>query len=63
MTSIRRGREIRLRWMHLERWRGSSHMWMSTQEIKIRVHLRHPVFFSYKEIGIFLKPEFGLWTE
>ena len=33
--------------------RGSSSMWTSTQKIKIRVHWRHPVFFSCKEVGVF----------
>jgi len=37
-----------------------SYMWTSTQ--KIWAHWRHPVFFSCKEVGIFL-PEFRLWTE
>src|SRR6218665_1418615 len=28
-------------------------MWTSTQKIKIRVHWRHTVFFSCKEVGVF----------
>src|SRR6218665_1839481 len=35
------------------RGRGSSPMRTSTQKIKIRVHRRHTVFFSCKEVGIF----------
>jgi len=42
--------------------RGSSPMRTSTQKITIRVHWRHPVFFSCKEVGVFL-PEFRLWME
>ena len=33
------------------RGRGSSPMWTSTQKIKIRIHWRHPVFFSCKEFA------------
>jgi len=36
------------------RGRGSNPMWTSTQKIKIRVHRRHPVFFSCTEVGVFL---------
>jgi len=32
---------------------GGSPMWTSTQKIKIRVHWRHTVFFSWKEVGVF----------
>jgi len=35
------------------RGRGVSPMWTSTQKIKIRVHWRHPVFFSCKEVCVF----------
>jgi len=35
------------------RWTGSSPMWTSTQKIK-RVHWRHPIFFSCKEVGVLL---------
>jgi len=41
---------------------GSSPMWTSTQKIIIRVHWHHLLFFSCKEVGVFL-PEFRLWTE
>ena len=47
-----RGRGVRLRWTHVDGVGGSSPMWMSTQKIKIRVHWRHPVFFSCKEVGV-----------
>jgi len=40
--------------------RGSSPMWTSTQKIKIRVHWRHTVFFSCKEVGVFFQPKFHL---
>jgi len=60
MTYTRRG--VRLRWTHVDEGGGSSPMWTSTQKIKIRVHQRHTVFFSCKEVGIFL-PEFRLCTE
>ena len=33
--------------------RGPSPMWTSKQIIKIRVHRRQPVFFSFKEVGVF----------
>ena len=64
MTSTRRGRGDKLRWTHVDGGGvGSSPMWTSTQKIKIRVHLRHTVFFSCKEVGVFFLPEFRLWTE
>ena|SRR6218665_2438322 len=53
MTSTRRGRGVRLRWTHVDGGRGSSPMWTSTHKLKIRVHWRHTVFFSCKEVGIF----------
>jgi len=53
MASTRRGEGVRLRWTHVDGWRGSSPMWTSTQKIKIRVHWRHPLFFSCKEVGVF----------
>src|SRR6218665_574805 len=53
MTSTRRGEGVRLRWTHVDGGRGSSPMWTSTQKIKIRVHLRHTVFLSCKEVGVF----------
>ena len=41
-----------LRWTHVDGGRGSSPMWTSTQKIKIRVHWRHTLFFSCKEVGV-----------
>ena len=38
--------------------RGSSPMWTSTQKIEIRVHWRHNVFFSCKEVGVFFYQNF-----
>src|SRR6218665_2593560 len=58
MTSTRRGEEVRLRWTHVDGGRGSSPMWTSTQKIKIRVHRRHTVFFSCKEVGVFFYQNF-----
>jgi len=54
-TSTRRGsgEGVRPRWTHVDGERESSPMWTSTQKIKIRVHWRHPVFFSCKEVDIF----------
>src|SRR6218665_3559038 len=46
---------VRLRWTG-EGW--SSPMWTSTQKIKIRVHSRHTVFFSCKEVGVFFYQNF-----
>jgi len=38
-------------------WGGAvSSMWMSTR--KFRAHCRHPVFFSCKEVGVFLYQNF-----
>src|SRR6218665_3535115 len=50
MTSTRRGSGSGGR---MWTGRGSSPMWTSTQKIKIRVHRRHTVFFSCKEVGVF----------
>ena len=47
------GEGVRLRWTHVDGGGGSSQMWTSTQKIKIRVHWRHTVFFSCKEVGVF----------
>src|SRR6218665_3805299 len=55
MTSTRSGEGVRLRWTG---GGGSSPMWTSTQKIKIRVHRRHSVFFSCKEVGVFFYPNF-----
>jgi len=35
------------------RGEGVCPMWTSTQKINIRVHWRHPLFFSCKEVGVF----------
>ena len=50
MTSTRRGSGSSERI-----WTGGGRVTpMSTQKIKIRVHWHHPVFFSCKEVGVFL---------
>src|SRR6218665_1353325 len=66
MTSKWREEGVRFRKMHVD---GGSPapcgcpmqndpMQTSTQKIKIRVHWRHTVFFSCKEVGVFLNQNF-----
>ena len=52
MTSTRRGSGSGGR-MWTGGGGGSSPMWTSTQKIKLKVHWRHTVFFSCKEVGVF----------
>ena len=52
MTSTRRGRGSGSGEPCGRGERGSSPMWTSTQKIKIRVHWRHTVYFSCKEVGV-----------
>ena len=61
MTSKRSGEGVRLKWTHADGGGVKPHVGVHP-EIKTRVHWRHPVFFSCKEVGVFL-PEFRLWTE
>ena len=53
MTSTWRGEGVRLRWTHVDEGRGVKPHEDYTLKIKIRVHWRHTVFFSCKEVFVF----------
>src|SRR6218665_1199050 len=63
MTSTRRGRVVRFRWMHADWGRGVNSMWKFTQKIFKLEPTDIILSSSHAKKLVFFVPEFRLWTE